>query len=203
MSEQDWKDLRSGAVKQVGALAVVAVLGALGAAFALAQKADPMVVLILIGAAIFVGFFAIALFLTYLDERKLSRSQPVAVPLLSTPAGRKSLANSLLVFKGQGVHLQTGAGSGWATEQEMGEWLTRDGQWVGEILGTMRAHGCSHPEIDDIGVLTPPRFVTFPPGASAHEPFILNHDRYQSMVTERLYRLKELLSKYDVAPTPA
>lgn len=116
--------------------------------------------------------------------------------LLDIPEGRKLFVDGLVVFHAQGVGLQTGADALWPTEQQMVDWLTRDGQWVGELLGHMRQYGCSHAEIHDIGYLTPPRYVgTFP--LPSVPPITNLAGRHQAFVTERLHRIKELMKKYD------
>lgn len=123
---------------------------------------------------------------------------PASTPRLATPDGRKAFADVLVMYHGQGVaNLQTGPNATWATEEQMADWLERDGQWVGEIVATMRAFGCSHAEIHDVGVLGPPRFLaSYAAGATPGQPFRANLDRYQSWVAERLHRIKELIQKY-------
>jgi hypothetical protein len=204
LSDDDKKAMRSGVFIWIGGLAMTAVGSALGAVWAIVKESDWRVVSILIAIAIFLGFFAIALFLDWRDGRKtralfrtgsgsggpiiapavpdaraaqleaMKRARDKAVeeeaalpkaalPLLQTPEGRKEFVDGLVVFHAQGVGLQTGPNALWPTEQAMIDWLSADGQWLGEILGHMRAYGCSHAEIHDIGYLTPPRYVgSFP-----------------------------------------
>jgi len=63
----------------------------------------------------------------------------------------------------------------------------------------MRTFDCSHNEINDIGILTPPRFGRFAAPAPPGQPIRANVTRYQSYLTERLHRIKELMKKYDFA----
>lgn len=119
--------------------------------------------------------------------------------LLDMPEGRKAFVNMLVMYHGQGVaDLQNGPNAGWQTERQMADWLQREGQWVGEIVGAMRGFGCSHAEIHDIGVLGPPRYLqSYASPAGPSQPFTANVARYQSFLAERLHRIKDLIKKYE------
>lgn len=118
---------------------------------------------------------------------------------LDTEEGRTAFVNMLVMYHGQGVsQLQNGPNARWHTVDEMMNWLQQDGQWVGELIGTMRAFDCSHAEIHDIGVLGPPRHIeAYPPPAQTGESLLRSVDRYQAFVTERLHRIKDLIKKYE------
>ena len=90
LGAQDRKDMRSGVFIGIGTIALTAVVSALGAAWAIVKESDWRVVLILIGVAIFLGFFAIALFLDWRDGRRarplfraagLGDPTPIATPV--------------------------------------------------------------------------------------------------------------------------
>lgn len=118
--------------------------------------------------------------------------------LLTSPEGRRRMVNTLVHFHGRGVaEFQNGPNATWATERQMADWLSLEGEWKGELIATVRERGLPHNDIHDIGVLGPPRHLTSyaaQPPASA--PFIANREFYMSVLAERLHRMKDLIAKY-------
>jgi hypothetical protein len=61
----------------------------------------------------------------------------------------------------------------------------------------VRERGFTHPEIHDLGVLGPPRHLAaYAPTVPAAAPFIGNNDYFQSLLAERLHRIKDAITKY-------
>lgn len=116
---------------------------------------------------------------------------------VTTPQGRKLLARDLLHRHGLGVSdFQDSLIARWSTTDEILKWLTRNGEWKGEIIQMMRERGCPADEIHNIGVLTSPVHI---PGYAPHGTGDIAGERdfYLSNHAERLARIRDLIDEYN------
>lgn len=140
LNDQDRRDIRSGALRALGASAVAAVGAAGGAVWAIVQKADWLVVAILLVVAVFLGVIAIVLVVDY--TRRVPRST------WSAHEFYRDAANEALAIASRDV-LNAGK------ELEVG---VDHGILVGKIDATLRAHGLGH-EADRVYPYGSPRHV--------------------------------------------
>jgi hypothetical protein len=104
--------------------------GAAGAAASTVALAFPQVPT---WAVVLVGLTIGLLVYGGLNDLRSRRAAPITSGrILDTAAGRKRFVDGLVVFHAQGVGLQTSSDALWPTEQQMVDWLTRDGQWLGD-----------------------------------------------------------------------
>lgn len=131
VSDQDRRDIRSGAFRALRASAVAAVGAAAGAVWAVLQKADWLVVAILLVVATFLGVIAIVLLVDYTRRAQLST--------WSAHEFYRDAANEALAIASRDV-LNA------AKEFDVG---VDHGILVGKIDATLRAHGLGH-EADQV-----------------------------------------------------
>jgi hypothetical protein len=121
----------------------------------------------------------------------VTRPERGELTAVSTKPGRKALANTLVMYHGQAVtNLLNGPNTAWANPSQEADWLEQHGQWIGEIVTTMRERGCPASDVHDLGVLGPPRHLKGYRTTSLH-------DHRMDMLQERLGRIKEMIKKYE------
>src|SRR5438552_413541 len=172
ITPQDVRDMRSGAFRVVGGLIAGAVIAALGALWAAMQKMDWLVIAILIAIGIFLGFFAVAVFLDWRDERKpRSRWSPYAF--------YRDASNEALAIGTRNV-LNPGNAFDVAVDH---------GILLGKVDSTLRANGLGH-EADAIYPYKNPRHV--PDFGPDTDPLF----KHRRMLQELSGRLAELRDKH-------
>lgn len=140
VGDQDRRDMRSGAFRALGASAVAAVGTALGAVWAVLQKADWFVVAILLVVAAFLGVIAIVLVVDYTRRAQQTR--------WSAHEFYRDAANEALAIASRDV-----VNPGKAFDVGVDH-----GVLVGKIDATLRAHGLGH-EADRVYPYGSPRHV--------------------------------------------